>query len=82
MRGSWTFRIEAQKGDLGAFLCAFQKEVKGKYLDFKILEEMLSLEVAMFQVALTNIPLLTYSRFLMPRPPSFLDLQISTQALR
>lgn len=42
MSGSLTLRIEVQKADIGILVGAFQKEVLGKYLDFRIVEMVLS----------------------------------------
>jgi hypothetical protein len=70
-------RIDVQKADLGTLGLAFQKDVLWKYLALRILVVRLSGRVTIFQAALRIRALLTASKFLMPKPPSFLDLQIS-----
>ena len=74
--------MEAQNPDFGLLGLALQIEVSALYFDFKIRARLLVESWAILQVAERIKLWFKDWRFLIPKPPLFLSMQISTHALK
>lgn len=74
--------MEDQQADLGTLELASQMEEFGKYLDLSTKCRWEEVASAILQAAARISPWFIACRFLIPSPPSFLEVQMSFQALR
>ena len=74
--------MEDQKADLGVFGVAVQIDVSWKYLDLRTRCKWEDGALGSLQAAVRIRPSLVACKFLIPRPPSCLELQMAFQALR